>query len=352
MNKYYDCISDKIKEYFSVLSEEWPEWLEEYIDTKEMQRIGHISMDCGNDYTNLFPKHQWYSNLDHSVAVALIIWHFTHDKKQTLAGLFHDIATPTFKHCIDFMNGDYLNQESTEEKTTSIIKNSKEIMQLLERDGILLEEVNDYKIYPIADNDTPKLSADRFEYNFSGAYIIHPIWNLEDLKECYDDVTVLKNEEGVIELGFKHVSLAEKYIHNISKLWPWYINEEDRITMQFLADTCKAMNQKGYLSIEDLYHLPEKEVINRIENCEDKKLSQTFKKFKQATKCYKSDHFIEDKYCIHVKVKRRYINPLVKEKNLYGRVYDLSTHAKKDIDNYMEVPNEGYVYFDFAFEQE
>lgn len=53
-------------------------------------------MDCGCDYTNLFPRHEWYSNLDHSVGVALIIWNFTHDKKQTLAGLFHDIATPVF----------------------------------------------------------------------------------------------------------------------------------------------------------------------------------------------------------------------------------------------------------------
>lgn len=350
--KYYDNISDEIKEYFAILSPEWPEWLDAYINIKEMQRIGTISMDCGNDYTNLFPKHPWYSNLDHSVGVALILWHFTHDKKQTLAGLFHDIATPIFKHCIDFMNDDYEKQESTEEQTTSIIKNSKEIMRLLERDGIKLEEVNDYKIYPLADNDTPKLSADRFEYNFSCAYIIHPIWSIDDLRECYNDITILTNEEGIVEFGFQHLSLAEKYIHNISKLCPWYINKEDRITMQFLADTCKVMNQKKYLSLKDLYHLPEKEIINKIENCEDKKLAQTFKKFEQARKCYKSDHFITEKYYINVKAKRRYINPLVKENNFYGRIYDLSKKAQKNIDNYMALPNEGYVYLDFAFEYE
>ena len=67
-----------------------------------MDRIGKISMSCGTDYSKCFDVKYFYSNLDHSVAVALIIWHFTHDKKQTLAGLFHDIATPVFKHCIDF----------------------------------------------------------------------------------------------------------------------------------------------------------------------------------------------------------------------------------------------------------
>ena len=66
------------------------------------------------------------------------------------------------------MNGDSEKQESTEERTTEIIKNSKEIMTLLKRDGIKVHEINDYKIYPIADNDTPRLSADRFEYTFSG----------------------------------------------------------------------------------------------------------------------------------------------------------------------------------------
>lgn len=141
MKKYYDTLNDEVKEYFKILSPEFPEWLLEYIDTPEMKRISTISMSCGSDYSKCFNVRYWYSNLDHSVGVALIIWHFTHDKKQALAGLFHDIATPTFKHCIDFMNGDSENQESTEERTTDIIKNSKEIMQLLERDGIKLEEV-------------------------------------------------------------------------------------------------------------------------------------------------------------------------------------------------------------------
>lgn len=61
---------------------------------------------------------------------------FTHNKKQTLAGLFHDIATPVFKHCVDFLNGDYMKQESTEDLTTEIIKKSPEIMNLLKRDNI------------------------------------------------------------------------------------------------------------------------------------------------------------------------------------------------------------------------
>lgn len=109
-----------------------------------MQRIGKIGCACGTDYTKIFNNKFFYSNLEHSIGVALIIWNFTKDKKQTIAGLFHDIATPVFKHCIDFMNGDHETQESTEELTTYMIKNSKEIMELLKRDEIKVNEVEDY----------------------------------------------------------------------------------------------------------------------------------------------------------------------------------------------------------------
>ncbi len=150
--QYFENFDETLKKYFNILSDEIPEFLYEYIGTTEMQKQGNVSVTCGSCYTKLFNITLDYSSLDHSVAVALIVYHFTKDKKQTLAGLLHDISTPAFKHCIDFMNGAHEKQESTEELTTKIISNSKEIMSLLNRDGIKLEEVADYHIYPIADN--------------------------------------------------------------------------------------------------------------------------------------------------------------------------------------------------------
>ena len=145
MNKYFESIkNDEIRQYLELLSPEFPEWLLEYIYTPEMLRLDEIGMSCGREYTKIYNDKYFYSILTHSVAVALIIWNFTKDKKQTLSGLFHDIATPVFKHCIDFMNGDSEKQESTEERTEIIIKNSKQIMKLLNKDNIKLEEVSDY----------------------------------------------------------------------------------------------------------------------------------------------------------------------------------------------------------------
>ena len=128
MNQYLENLNINIKNYFKILSPKGiPEFLWDYINTKEMQKQNGISVSCGTIYSKIYNQ-TWYSSLDHSIAVALIVWNFTKDKKQTLAGLFHDVATPAFKHTVDFMNGDYEKQESREELTTDIIKNSKEIM--------------------------------------------------------------------------------------------------------------------------------------------------------------------------------------------------------------------------------
>lgn len=350
MNKYYDSLNDEVKEYFSILSPEFPEWLLEYINTPEMERISKISMSCGMDYSKCFNVKYWYSNLDHSVGVALIIWHFTHDKKQTLAGLFHDIASPVFRHCIDYMNGDSETQESTEEKTSDIIRNSSKIMSLLKRDSIKLEEVVDYKIYPIADNAIPRLSADRFEYTFASGLTFFRIWELDKIRKIYNNIVITINENGAQELAFRDKEVCEEYIDTISKLWPEWVSDKGRTVMQFLADMCKSMNNAGYLTVEDLYTLSEQEVIDKILTCEDKYLSDCFKLFQDANKVHKSSIPVSEKYCVNVSTKTRYVVPLVKIGDNAVRINQVSNTAAHQITDYLNSPKGGcYTYFDFQF---
>ena len=125
MSKYIDIINPIIKDYYKILSDDFPEFLIDYIETPRMLKQNRISCSCGTYYSKMYDIEFWFSSLDHSIAVALIIWHFTHDKKQTLSGLFHDISTPSFKHCIDFMNNDHETQESTEYLTKNMILDSQ-----------------------------------------------------------------------------------------------------------------------------------------------------------------------------------------------------------------------------------
>ena len=283
--------------------------------------------------------------------MALIVRNFTHDKKQTISGLFHDIATPTFKHCIDFMNGDSEHQESTEERTEQIIKNSTEIMKLLNREGIKFEEISDYHIYPIADNDTPKLSSDRLEYTLSGGLYQVRVFEIEDIKKYYSNLTVLKNEENIPELGFKDSKICEEFIHKISKLWPRWVEDEDRLCMQFIADIVKSMNIKNYITVDDLYKFSEGEVLQLIQNCEDNYIRNAFKNFQNATRdsVYKNDEPNNEIYCTSVKGKKRYINPLVNLDNKVSRIKDISRLANYDISNFLNMKHHKFIGFNFDF---
>lgn len=351
MNNYLQNLNEEVREYLKILSPQFPQWLLEYINTPEMLRLDGIGMSCGTLYTKVYNDKYFYSSLTHSVAVALIIWHFTQDKKQTISGLFHDIATPTFKHCIDFMNGDSEHQESTEERTEQIIKNSKEIMALLERDNIKVEEVSDYHIYPIADNDTPRLSADRFEYTLSGGLYQVKVFELKDIEKYYNNIIILKNEDGIDELSFQDKKICESFIHDISKLWPRWVEDEDRLCMQFIADIVKSMNIKEYITVDDLYNFSEKEVLQLIQNCEDNYIKNAFENFQNATRTsvYKSDEPNNEIYCTSVKGKKRYINPLILLDNKIFRIKDVSSLAKNDINNFLNMKHHKFIGFDFDF---
>ena len=343
MNKYYDNANKEIKNYFKILEPEFPDWLNEYIDTKELLSQQYISVTCGTIYSDLFESDFFFSSLDHSVAVALIVWHFTHDKKQTLSGLFHDIATPAFKHCVDFLNGDYMTQESTEDLTTDIIKNSKDIMTLLKRDNIDISEVDNYHLYPIADNDTPKLSADRLEYSLSNALFTYRLLNLENIKEIYDDIEIQKNEENEIELGFKTKKIARSFVKVTSRLSVIYREDRTRYSMQLIADILKRLSNENKISKKDLYKLKESDIIRIIETS---KYNKIFNTWKNAKKVKVSNEEPKDVYFVHHGVKIRYIDPLFNGE----RMSKCCKIAKKMIDDNLSYNMDNYVYLDFKFD--
>ena len=340
--KYIDSVDKRVLDYFNVLEPNFPEWLNDYIETKELLKQRYISMTCGTIYSDLFESEFFFSSLDHSVAVALIVWHFTHDKKQTLSGLFHDIATPVFKHCVDFLNGDYMTQESTEDLTSKIISSSKEIMDLLKRDNIKLEEVDDYHIYPVADNDTPKLSADRLEYSLSNALLTYKLSNIDEISKIYNDVVLGKDEDGTLELSFKSKETALEFVKITSKLSIIYRDDRTRYSMQLIADIIKKLNEDGLITKEDLYNKKESEVIEIIENS---KYKDVFNIWKNAKNVKVSKEKPKNVYFVHHGAKIRYIDPLVNKK----RISSISEEAKKEIDKNLSYDMNNYVYLDFNF---
>ena len=336
---YIDKVDRRIREYFNILEPYFPEWLNDYINTEVMLKQQYIGIMCGVNYSNLFDIKQFYSNLDHSIGTALIMWHFTHSKKQTLSGLFHDIATPTFKHCIDFLNDDYMNQESTEELTSKVIFESKEIMSLLKRDNIKLEEVDNYHIYPIADNNIPRLCADRLEYTLSNSLLTYGFINIDDVKEIYNDLFIIKNEDNLDEISFKTKKIARKFVKVSSKLLVLFREDRTRYSNQFIADIIKKLIEEKEIKLEDLYNLKESDVLNIIEKSQYK---DVFNIWKDAKKVKISKTIPSDVYYIHHGAKIRYIDPLVEN----VRISKICKIASKMIERNKIFDMTNYVYLD------
>ena len=338
-----------IEEYYKILCPEFPNFLKKYIELPIMQRLSGIGLLCGTDWTSLYKNRFFYSRLDHSVGVALIIWNFTKDKTQTIAGLLHDVSTTVFSHVSDFRKGDALTQTSTEEPTTPMILSDSALCKLLESDGIEPKDVVDYHIYPIADNEIPSLSADRLEYMYPSGLALDGSWTFEEIAKTYNDLIILKNEENKEELGFKTIEMAELYCKKFCMIGHILQLNENKLSLQLLSQIMSKVVELDVLQEEDFMTLSESKIIEKIESfiskktlsLEEQKFATMYNTFRRMTKVEHTNQKLpEDEYfCVSLKVKQRYINPLVKvgaNSQQAKRLSEVSDFANKLIKDFLE----------------
>jgi len=329
--------------YISIYADKTPDILSELAETPEMKRLSDIGMHCGCEYAK-FPIYQQakshYSRLMHSIGVAKIVWNFTKDIKQAVAGLFHDISTPVFAHTIDFLNGDHIEQQSTENKTLLFIQNSKSITALLKRYNIRLDDVSDYHKYPIADNDTPMLSADRLEYTLGNGYIVHNL-NLSEIQDIYNDLIVVKNENDIDELCFKSIIYAKKLVEISLRNSYWFVSDEDRFSMQYLADMIRYAVQNNILSYEDLF-TTESRVIQKLKS--HSKTFELWEKYTNISAVASTDKKDPDLYCVNISAKKRYINPLILIENNPARISEADPLIREKIEKFLSLDFDKWIY--------
>ncbi len=286
-----------------------PEFIEKYLKTPSLLRLKKVGYFCGMDYAskNIYNFKEYITRYDHSLTVALLTWKFTQNEKMTLAGLFHDIATPCFSHVIDYMNKDYENQESTEEYTENILKNDKYLIKCLKQDNIQIEDITNFKKYSIVDNDRPKVCADRID----GVILTGISWtkNVEygDIDKIIDDIEIYTNEDNLDEIGFKTAEVA-KLVLDISKSIDIYCHsKEDNYMMELLAEITRCAINNKIIKYDDLYLFDEEKMMQKLKKCNNKVIEENIKKFETITKEEIPDIKLQN-------VKIRKLNPIVNGK--------------------------------------
>ena len=308
-----------------------PEIISDGIRAREMQRLQQVGMNCGCEYTS-FPlflsMKEWYTRYSHSIGTALIVWRFTQSYAQTLAALFHDIATPCFAHVVDFMRNDHMKQESTEDQTREIIAGSEDLGSVLRKYSLRVYDVADYHQYPVADNDSPQLSADRLEYTF-GNLVNFGKYTETQVAGMLDDLIVGKNESGEDELMFRTFEQARLFAFGALEMGKIYVSEEDRFSMQALAELLKDAVRKEALSMQDLW-TDEPSVIRKLRaDPEFRKHWAYFRGYREIV------HNREDG--IIIRAKKRYIDPAVDGR---GRMSALDPEFREAVTNFLNESQE------------
>ena len=301
-----------------------PEVISRISDIPEMIRLKDVGMNCGCEYTS-FPlfrsMKERYTRYDHSMGAALLVWRFSKDPAQTLAAAFHDIATPCFAHVVDFMLGDYMEQESTESRTREMIGGSGEIRRLLHGYGLGVEDVADYHRYPIADNDSPGLSADRLEYTL-GNLLNYGRRNQEQISAYLDGLKAGCNEKGKPELVFRNADTAADFAFGALEMGKIYVSDEDRFAMEMLAKLLKEAVESRVIAMEDLW-LTEGKVIEKLNR--DHGFRNRWNRFRGYYQVSRGTGTV-----IHA--KKRYIDPLVENE---GRVTEIRSDFRAAVDAFL-----------------
>jgi len=314
-----------INHYLSYLHHEIPAWLNPYLSVPCLERLKGIGLFCGVDYSCLFHPHTFYSRFDHSLGVALIIWHFTHHKEATLAGLLHDVSTPVFSHAIDFKNKDYLNQESTEKDNAQMILDDKALLELLKKDHIEVNAILHYDKYPVADLKTPAICADRLEYMFSTGYFLTDSFNLDLIQRCYENLSIQENGE----LGFTNQKIAEEFFHACLEVTKLFLEPYDKMTLQLLANLVELALKEKLIQPQDIYLKSEQDMIEVLENSTSKDIQTFYSLLTKQKQITTQKTPLDNAYCLKIDVKRRYIDPLVNN----VRLSSIHPNIKKEIQN-------------------
>ena len=312
------------------MGEELPLFLAELAATPPVQRLKQVGMNCGCEYTQfpLFAECPPYSRYDHSLGVAQIVWHFTADKAAAAAGLLHDIATPVFAHVIDFLHGDHLKQESTENGTAERIEASAEIQAVLKRWQLTAELVSDYHRYPVADNDTPRLCADRLEYTL-GNLVNYGFGSKEEASALFADLTVLTAPDGKPELGFRTPEKARRFAELALRCSRVYVADADRFAMQALAELIREAVDAGVLTENDL-HTTEPEIIHKL--LADTAGAERWRQFTSYSRILTAKERPAQGYWLRVNAKKQYIDPLVQNGR---RVSELSEPFRQELSAFL-----------------
>jgi uncharacterized protein len=200
-----------------------------------------------------------HNRFTHSIGVYLLLKKYGAPLEEQIAGLIHDVSHSAFSHCIDYIvdNGNGKEQNHQDNLHDSFVKKT-DIPKILKKYGFNINYILDDKNFPLKENKSPDLCADRIDFSLRDAITFEEI-SQKEAQEILDSL-IIKNNNWV----FKNFRLADKYAKLYLKINKIYYAGIASATMFATVGNCiKYALQKRYIKQGDLY-TTDKIVIAKI----------------------------------------------------------------------------------------
>ena len=203
--------------------------------------------------------------------------------------------------------------------------------------------MDDYHRYPIADNDSPRLSSDRLEYTLGNAYRVFGA-SLDEISAVYENLTVLESEDGQPELSFQDLTAAQVFSKWSLQQSHWFVSDDDRFFMQALSDLLRLALQEGVIARDDLWRT-EPEVIAKLEA--DPRMKAYWSRYRRITGTASGQTPPEDTYAVKIRAKKRCIDPLVRTNRGAKRLTDLDADFAAQLQAFLRDDFDRYIWAGF-----
>ena len=154
----------------------------------------------------------------------------------------------------------------------------------------------------------------------------------------FDNLIVLENEDGLPEIGFRDIKIAEEFVPLVSTYAKELQGNKDKYTMTYISEIVKLSLERHLLTIDDLYNKREDELVLMFAQ-----EFKTWKAFADAQEIVRSN--VEpDNFYVSLDVKKRNTIPLVQCSGSIKRINEVSEYAKKIYDDLEQYHDTKYAY--------
>ena len=340
---YMEGRSEDVKNLHNIYNDRISKIIEELVEIPEVSRLNNVSQSSGRGMTNSSIFNYRYTMLDHAVGVALMLDRFVGNDKMMVAGLLHEIASPTFNCAMNLMNKNDIMENAIEYSNYDMIVGSDGLFELFLKNEVSINEVCDTSRYSILTDDVPRLSVDRLENLLHGSYYTK-LCQENEIKEIFNDIIVAPNEDNKPELVFETPELGMKLCRISLEMGKKYRAYESKMTMQIIADLIHLMIKRGEIRNEDLYKYGDRAILEIGLNSSDNRITTGWNMLMNVDKVYTKFTPIEGEYCKKIAMDNQYVDPLIRVKGGYARASRYSIKIKEEIEAYINSDTDLYAY--------